>query len=80
MKSILIDELFKDSNTRTSATVSINGKDYTGYTIAKPLNYEKDHLLKINTRHFEDFKNQITQNLYWQKQLYRISLNIFAQN
>lgn len=44
MKSILIDELFKDSNTQTSATVSINGKDYTGYTIAKPLNYEKDHL------------------------------------
>jgi hypothetical protein len=26
--------------------------------------------LKINTRHFEVLKNQITQDLYWQKQLY----------
>lgn len=44
MKPILIDELIKDNNMSSSTSVTIDGKRYDGYQIAKPLNYEKQYM------------------------------------
>jgi hypothetical protein len=43
MKPILIDEFIKDANSMSSGTsVTVDGKVYNGYQIAKPLNYDPD--------------------------------------
>ena len=45
MKPLLIDEIVTDGNEcQTSITVTIDGIQYTGYQIAKPLNYDPNHL------------------------------------
>lgn len=46
MKPILIDDLIKESNdsTQSSHNVTVDGVTYTGYQIAKPLNYEPEYL------------------------------------
>jgi hypothetical protein len=44
MKPILVDEFVKDSNDcQSEVNVTINGKIFTGYQIAKPLNYDPDY-------------------------------------
>jgi hypothetical protein len=43
MKVILIDELVKDQPASESVSVVIDGKQFAGWQIAKPLNYDKRH-------------------------------------
>ena len=43
MKAILIDELVKDQPASVSVSVVIDGKQFAGWQIAKPLNYTKQY-------------------------------------
>jgi len=44
MKPILIDEFIKNvDGCQSSSSVTIDGKVYNGYQIAKPLNYDSDY-------------------------------------
>lgn len=44
MKPLLIDEFINDANEAQECTsVTIDGKVYNGYQIAKPLNYDPDY-------------------------------------
>ena len=44
MKPLLIDEFIKDADeTQEGTNVTIDGKVYNGYQIAKPLNYDPDY-------------------------------------
>lgn len=44
MKPILIDELVENNDVASQETVVVDGVQYLGYQIAKPLNYDEEYL------------------------------------
>lgn len=45
MKAILIDDLLKDAGeVQFSTKVTVDGLEYEGYQVAKPLNHEKEYI------------------------------------
>lgn len=43
MKNILIDDLLEDDSVSEITSITIDGKVFEGWQIAKPLNYEKKY-------------------------------------
>lgn len=71
MKSILIDDLIKSEQAAPSAsfTVEHEGKSYTGWGLAKPLNYDAEYLP-------EDVRKAMAQKFLPGEQLRFITLRM----
>lgn len=55
MKPILIEELLDNYQDTTSQfSVDVDGNEYSGYQIAKPLNFDPEHLSKKDRREMAD--------------------------
>lgn len=56
MKPILIDDFIKESNDspQSSHNVTVDGTVYTGYQIAKPLNYEPEYFSSLERQEMAD--------------------------
>ena len=55
MKPILIEEFIEQvEETSSQFNVDVDGNDYSGYQIAKPLNYDPEHLSKKDRQEMAD--------------------------